>query len=98
MIRHQGVSGTFVTLVASLCKSDHPCLGTRWEWVRDQGGLLCSISKREQPMSNQHSVTKRHRRPKSDERVDFTAQTMAALKQLSQAATVSESKSSSPQK
>lgn len=42
-------------------------------------------------MSNQHSVTKRHRRPKSDKRVDFTARTMAILKQLSQAAKVSES-------
>jgi hypothetical protein len=49
-------------------------------------------------MSNQHSVTKRHRRPKSDKRVDFTARTMAALKQLSQAAKLNESKSTSPQK
>jgi hypothetical protein len=37
-------------------------------------------------MSNQHSVTKRHRRPKSDKRADYTARTMAALKVLKQAA------------
>jgi hypothetical protein len=37
-------------------------------------------------MSNQHSVTKRHRRPKSVKRVDYTARTMAAVKQLEQAA------------
>ena len=40
----------------------------------------------EEPMSNQHSVTKRHRRPKSEKRVDYTALTMAAVKQLEQAA------------
>jgi hypothetical protein len=40
----------------------------------------------EEPMSNQHSVTKRHRCPKSDKRADYTAQTMAAVKQLEQAA------------
>jgi len=37
-------------------------------------------------MSNQHSVTKRHRRPKSAKRADYTARTMAAVKQLEQAA------------
>jgi len=37
-------------------------------------------------MSNQHSVTKRHRRPKSPKRADYTARTMAAVKQLEQAA------------
>ncbi len=37
-------------------------------------------------MSNQHSVTKRHRRPKSEKRADYTARTMAAVKQLEQAA------------
>jgi hypothetical protein len=36
-------------------------------------------------MSNQHSVTKRHRRPKSEKRVDYTARTMAAVKRLEQA-------------
>jgi len=37
-------------------------------------------------MSNQHSVTKRHRRQKSEKRVDYTAGTMAAVKQLEEAA------------
>jgi hypothetical protein len=37
-------------------------------------------------MSNQHSVTKRHRRPKSPKRLDSTAKTMAAVKELEQAA------------
>jgi hypothetical protein len=40
----------------------------------------------EKPMSNQHSVTKRHRRPKSQKRADYTAQTMAAVKKLEEAA------------
>jgi hypothetical protein len=43
-------------------------------------------------VSKHDSVTKRKRRPKSDKRVDYTARTMAALKQLSQAATVNESR------
>jgi hypothetical protein len=37
-------------------------------------------------MSKQHSATKRHRRPKSDKRLDCTARTMAAVKQLEQTA------------
>jgi hypothetical protein len=37
-------------------------------------------------MSKQHSVTKRNRRPKSQKRADSTARTMAAVKQLEQAA------------
>jgi hypothetical protein len=37
-------------------------------------------------MSKQHSITKRHRRPKSEKRVDYTARTMAAMKQLEEAA------------
>ena len=40
----------------------------------------------EDPMSSQHSATKRHRRPKSEKRADYTARTMAAVKQLEQAA------------
>jgi|GEM_PF-1360944 hypothetical protein len=47
-------------------------------------------------MSNQHSVTKRHRRPRSGKRTDYTARTMAAVKQLSRAAKVSESESPLP--
>jgi hypothetical protein len=42
-------------------------------------------------MSNQHSVTKRHRRPKSGKRTDSTARTMALIKQHSEAAKASES-------
>jgi hypothetical protein len=37
-------------------------------------------------MSKHDSVTKRHRRPKSGKREDYTARTMAAAKQLEQAA------------
>jgi hypothetical protein len=40
----------------------------------------------EKPLSKHDSVTKRHRRPKSDKRVDYTARTMAAVKKLEQAA------------
>jgi hypothetical protein len=36
-------------------------------------------------MSKHDTVTKRHRRPKSAKRVDYTARTMAALKALEQA-------------
>jgi hypothetical protein len=36
----------------------------------------------EKPMSKHDTATKRHRRPKSDQRVDYTARTMAALKEL----------------
>jgi hypothetical protein len=42
----------------------------------------------EKPMSKHDSVTKRKRRPKSDKRVDYTARTMAIVKQLSEAAKV----------
>ena len=37
-------------------------------------------------MSNRHSATKRHRRVKSEKRSDCTARTMAAVKQLEEAA------------
>jgi len=37
-------------------------------------------------MSKHDTATKRHRRPKSKKRVDYTARTMAALKELNQAA------------
>ena len=37
-------------------------------------------------MSNQHSLTKRHRRQKSEKRIDYSAKTMAAVKLLEQAA------------
>jgi hypothetical protein len=37
-------------------------------------------------MSKHDSVTKRNRRPKSDKRSDYTARTMAAVKELEQAA------------
>ena len=42
-------------------------------------------------MSKHDSVTKRKRRPKSDRRVDYTARTMAAIKQHSETAKPSES-------
>jgi hypothetical protein len=37
-------------------------------------------------MSKHDTATKRHRRPKSGKRIDYTASTMAALKALEQAA------------
>ena len=37
-------------------------------------------------MSKHNSVIKRNRRPKSEKRADYTARTMAALKELEQAA------------
>lgn len=47
-------------------------------------------------MSNQHSVTKRHRRPKSGKRTDYTARTMAVIKQLSQGAKEGEGQKALP--
>ena len=47
-------------------------------------------------MSKHDSVTKRKRRPKSDRRVDYTARTMAAIKEHSEAAKLSESQSIVP--
>jgi hypothetical protein len=37
-------------------------------------------------MSKHDTPTKRHRRPKSSKRIDYTARTMAALKELEKAA------------
>ena len=37
-------------------------------------------------MSKHDTPTKRHRRPKSGKRIDYTAPTMAALKELKKAA------------
>lgn len=37
-------------------------------------------------MSKHNSVTKRNRRPKSAKRIDYTARTMAAVRQLEEAA------------
>jgi hypothetical protein len=42
-------------------------------------------------MSKHNSVTKQKRRPKSDRRIDYTARTMAVIKQHSEAAKLSES-------
>jgi hypothetical protein len=47
-------------------------------------------------VSKHDSVTKRKRRPKSDRRVDYTARTMAAIKEHSEAAKLSESQSIVP--
>jgi hypothetical protein len=52
-------------------------LGTTWYGVSQQP---------EEPMAKHDSVTKRHRRPKSAKREDYTARTMAAVKELEQAA------------
>ena len=45
-----------------------------------------TVSKHEDTMSKHDTATKRHRRPKSAKRVDYTARTMAALKELEKAA------------
>ena len=45
-----------------------------------------TVSKDEDTMSKHDTATKRHRRPKSAKRVDYTARTMAALKELEKAA------------
>jgi hypothetical protein len=47
-------------------------------------------------MSKHDSVTKRKRRPKSDKRVDYTARTMAVIKQHSEAAKLNESQRALP--
>ena len=47
-------------------------------------------------MSKHDTATKRHRRPKSKKRVDYTAPTMAALKQLAREAKASESQKPLP--
>jgi hypothetical protein len=47
-------------------------------------------------MSKHDTVTKRKRRPKSDKRVDYTAGTMAVLKQLARAAKAREAERSLP--
>jgi len=39
----------------------------------------------EEIMSKHDTATKRHRRPKSGKRIDYTARTMAALKELEKA-------------
>ena len=44
-------------------------------------------------MSKHDSVTKRKRRPKSDKRVDYTARTMAIIKEHSEAAKLSQAQS-----
>src|ERR1700686_719961 len=55
-----------------------------------------SSSKQEKPMSKHDTPTKPHRRPKSAKRVDYTARTMAALKQLAHEAKLRESQSPLP--
>jgi hypothetical protein len=48
-------------------------------------------------VSEHDSVTKRKRRPKSDRRVDYSARTMAALRELKKAAQLRESPKPLPQ-
>jgi hypothetical protein len=59
-------------------------------------GTEAAEQQQEKPMSKHDSVTKRKRRPKSDKRVDYTARTMAIVKQLSEAAKASESQNVLP--
>jgi hypothetical protein len=44
-----------------------------------------TVNKREETMSKHDEPTKRHRRPKSGKRIDYTARTMAALRELEKA-------------
>jgi hypothetical protein len=44
-----------------------------------------TVNNHEETMSKHDEPTKRHRRPKSGKRIDYTARTMAALKQLEKA-------------
>jgi len=69
---------------------------SRLEWLLPQRFFEVLKQQQEKPMSKHDSVTKRKRRPKSDKRVDYTARTMAIVKQLSEAAKVSESQSVLP--
>ena len=64
---------------------------SRLQWAPAAETFEVLKQRQEKPVSKHDSVTKRKRRPKSDKRVDYTARTMAILKQLSQAATVNES-------
>jgi hypothetical protein len=50
--------------------------------VADKRGTV----KHEEKMSKHDTATKRHRRPKSGKRIDYTARTMAALRNLEEAA------------
>jgi len=52
--------------------------------------------KQEKPMSKHDVPTKRKRRPKSYKRVDYTARTMAAIKQHAEAERSSESQTVVP--
>jgi len=49
-------------------------------------------------MSKHDSVTKRHSRPKSGKRQDYTARTMAGIKQHSEAEKLSESQKALPKR
>jgi hypothetical protein len=70
---------------------------SRLEWVlAAERPFEVLKQQREKPMSKHDSVTKRKRRPKSDKRVDYTARTMAIVKQLSEAAKAGESQSVLP--
>jgi hypothetical protein len=50
----------------------------------------------EKSLSKHDTPTKRKRRPKSDKRVDYTARTMAAIKQHSEAEKLGESQTVVP--
>jgi hypothetical protein len=69
---------------------------SRLDWALGAETFEVLKQPQEKPMSKHDSVTKRKRRPKSDKRVDYTARTMAIVKQLSEAAKASESQSVLP--
>ncbi len=70
------------------------CSETRVGFCRRD--LLRMKQQEEKRMSKHDSVTKRKRRPKSDKRVDYTARTMAIIKEHSEAAKMSESQRAPP--
>jgi len=59
---------------------------------------LVHEQQQEKPMSKHDSVTKRHSRPKSGKRQDYTARTMAGIKQHSEAEKLSESQKALPKR
>jgi hypothetical protein len=67
----------------SACKRQEPRRFAKNRKGRQPRG---TVSKDEDTMSKHDTATKRHRRPKSAKRVDYTARTMAALKELEKAA------------
>jgi hypothetical protein len=84
-----GVSGAFAVPACAKVTILRAASRLEWQLTRRSFEVLKQRKQQqEKPMSKHDSVTKRKRRPKSDKRVDYTARTMAMVKQLSEAAKV----------